>query len=110
MADKKRKASAAKSDFPALLAEVKDRIQSSQMRAVLSVNAELVCLYWDIGRIIHERQQIEGWGAGVIPRLARALHNEMPELKGFSERNIDRMIAFYRSYPSPQKFSPQAAY
>ncbi len=109
MAVKKRERSAAQSDFTALLVEVKGRIQSAQMRAVLSVNAELVRLYWDIGRIIHERQQLEGWGAAVIPRLALELHNELPELKGFSARNMKRMLAFYREYPSPDVFMPQLA-
>ena len=85
-------------DFAALLADVKGRIQTSQTRAVLAVNAELVRLYWDIGRIIDGRQQREGWGAAVIPRLAKELKNELPELKGFSERNIDLMIRFYREY------------
>ena len=42
-------------DFAALLADVKCRIQTSQTRAVLAVNAELVRLYWDIGRIIDAR-------------------------------------------------------
>lgn len=74
--------------FDGLLADVKNRIQAAQTRAVLAVNAELVRLYWDIGRIIQERQGREGWGAGVIPRLARELHNELPNVKGFSERNI----------------------
>jgi predicted nuclease of restriction endonuclease-like (RecB) superfamily len=107
VAVKKLKSSTGQSDFTALLVEVKRRIQSAQMRAVLAVNAELVRLYWDIGRIIRERQDLEGWGAGLIPRLARALHNEMPEVKGFSERNLDRMIAFYRAYSNPSDFSPQ---
>lgn len=40
----------------------------------------------------------EGWGKAVIPRLAKDIHNEMPEVKGFSERNIGRMVAFYRAY------------
>lgn len=90
-----------RSDFAALLSDVKGRIQSAQTRAVLAANAELVRLYWDIGRIIAERQRREGWGTGVIPRLARELHNELPELKGFSERNIGLMISFYREYPDP---------
>lgn len=96
-------------DFAALLADVKGRIQAAQTRAVFAVNAELVRLYWDIGRIIHGRQEREGWGAAVIPRLARELHNELPDLKGFSERNIKRMLAFYRAYPSPKPIGPQAA-
>jgi len=95
-------------DFAVLLADVKGRIQAAQMRAVLSVNAELVRLYWDIGRIIDGRQQREGWGAFVIPRLALALHNDLPEVKGFSERNIKRMLAFHREY-RPSAIVPQAA-
>lgn len=95
--------------FPNLLKEIKARIRQAQTRAILSVNAELIRLYWDIGRMIDHRQRQEGWGAAVIPRLARELRNELPEEKGFSERNIGRMIAFYRCYPNPGDFLPQAA-
>ena len=88
-------------DFAALVANVKDRIQAAQTRAVLAANSELVRFYWDIGRIINERQKREGWGAAVIPRLALELKNELPEIKGFSERNIKLMLAFYREYRDP---------
>ena len=57
-----KKSAVVRSDFAALLADVKGRIQTAQTRAVLSVNAELVRLYWDIGWIIDSRQQREGWG------------------------------------------------
>jgi hypothetical protein len=77
------------SGYAVLLNDIKDRIAAAQARAVVAVNAELVRLYWDIGRLIELRQREEGWGAGVIPRLARELRNELPDLKGFSERNID---------------------
>jgi len=86
-------------DYPALFADIKRRIRHAQTRAVLAVNAELIRLYWEIGALIEQRQQQEGWGAAVIPRLAKDLHNELPEEKGFSERNIKRMLAFYREYP-----------
>lgn len=81
-----------------LLGEIKNRIRQAQVKAVLSVNAEMILLYWDVGRMIHLRQQQEGWGAGVIPRLSRDIRNELPELKGFSERNIGSMIRFAREY------------
>lgn len=96
-------------DYAVLLKEIKDRIAQAQTRAVLSVNAELVRLYWDIGQLIDSRQRQEGWGTAVIPRLARELHNELPELKGFSERNIGRMIAFYREYLYAGEILPQPA-
>ncbi len=97
------------SGFSALLGEVKVRIQAAQTRAMSAVNAELVRLYWDIGRLIDQRQKQQGWGASVIPRLAAGLRDELPELKGFSERNLKRMLAFCRAYPDPGAIVPQAA-
>jgi predicted nuclease of restriction endonuclease-like (RecB) superfamily len=82
-----------------LLGDIKTRVRQAQHRAALSANAEMILMYWDIGRLIAARQKQEGWGTGVIPRLAADLKNELPEKKGFSERNIGRMIAFYREYP-----------
>lgn len=84
-----------------LLKDVKDRIRRAQVKATLSVNAEMITMYWDVGRMIHERQQEEGWGTGVIPRLSKDIHNELPEVKGFSERNIGYMIRFAREYKDP---------
>lgn len=86
--------------YPALLTDIKQRIRQAQTRAILAVNRELLALYWDIGRLIDGRQKQEGWGAGVIPRLAKDLHNELPEEKGFSERNIKLMVQFFREYPT----------
>jgi len=85
--------------YRGLLAEIKSRVRAGQQRAILAANAEMLQMYWDVGRMIAARQKTEGWGAGVIPRLAVDLKNELPEEKGFSERNIGRMIAFYREYP-----------
>ena len=84
--------------YSGLLTEIKERIRQAQTRAVLSANAEMIAMYWDIGRMILLRQQNEGWGTGVIPRLAADLKNELPEEKGFSERNIGYMIRFAREY------------
>lgn len=93
--------------YAGLLGDIKQRVRHAQTRAVLAVNAELIRLYWEIGALIANRQKQEGWGAAVIPRLAADLHNELPEEKGFSERNIKRMLAFYREYPLVD-FVPQA--
>ena len=87
-----------------LLGDIKTRVRRAQAQAALSANAELIILYWDIGNMILERQGHEGWGAGVIPRLATDLKNELPDEKGFSERNLGRMVAFYRAYADlPQR-------
>ena len=64
----------------------------------MSANAEMLATYWDIGKMIYERQQLQGWGKGVIPRLAKDFKNELADVKGFSERNILRMLTFYKEY------------
>ena len=82
-----------------LLLDIKNRVRQGQIKAYVSANAEMLATYWDIGKMIHERQQIEGWGKAVIPRLAVDLKNELAETKGFSERNILNMLTFYKAYP-----------
>uniref|UniRef100_UPI0036D89F0B PDDEXK nuclease domain-containing protein n=1 Tax=Photorhabdus sp. RM322S TaxID=3342825 RepID=UPI0036D89F0B len=94
--------------YTSLLADVKKRIRSGQFRAARSVNAELIQMYWDIGRMLHERQKQQGWGAGIIPKLARDIANELPEVKGFSERNLKRMLRFYREYAFPPEMEQQS--
>ncbi len=90
---------AATKSYSKLLANIKTRIRQAQNQAVMSVNAEMLHLYRDVGQMVAARQEAEGWGAAVIPRLADDLHNKLPELKGFSDRNIRRMIQFYMEYP-----------
>ena len=65
--------------YAALLSDIKQRVRHAQTRAWLSVNAEMIRLYWDVGAMIDSRQRLEGWGSAVIPHLARDLHNELPE-------------------------------
>lgn len=92
-----------------LLSDIKNRVRHSQHRAALSANAEMIAMYWDIGRLIAARQKEEGWGAGVIPRLAADLKNELPEQKGFSETNLKRMVQFCHEYPDLGIIGAQSA-
>lgn len=85
--------------YGALLADLKERIRSAQVRATLAVNRELVLLYWQIGREILARQEQEGWGAKTIARLAEDLKLEFPDMKGFSTRNLKYMRAFAKAWP-----------
>ena len=84
------------------LAELKRRIHSSQQRATLAVNRELVLLYWQIGRDILARQAEQGWGTKVIDRLAKDLRAAFPDMKGFSPRNLKYMRAFADAWPDAE--------
>jgi predicted nuclease of restriction endonuclease-like (RecB) superfamily len=78
---------------------LKQRIQQARLKASLAVNRELILFYWHLGRDILERQSIAGWGTKIIDRLAKDLHDEFPEHKGFSPRNLKYMRAFAEAWP-----------
>jgi predicted nuclease of restriction endonuclease-like (RecB) superfamily len=89
------------------LKDLKDRIRTAQIKAALSVNRELVLLYWSIGRDILLRQGRHGWGAKVVDRLAVDLRREYPEMAGLSPRNLKYMRALAEAYPD-EPFVQQA--
>jgi len=97
-------------DYPALLAEVKARIQSAQYTALRAVNKALVGLYWDIGRLIVERQQDAGHGAAIAQQLADDLRDALPGISGFSRRNVFYMREFYLLYRDDAKVQPLVAH
>jgi cold shock CspA family protein len=89
-----RAGSALPAGYASFLDGLKARIRAAQVKAALAVNAELVLLYWRIGRDILVRQEKEGWGASVIDRLSADLRAAFPEMQGFSPRNLKYMRAF----------------
>jgi predicted nuclease of restriction endonuclease-like (RecB) superfamily len=89
-------------EYQELLISLKQRIRTSQIRAALAVNHELILLYWQIGREILLRQSQQGWGAKVIDRLSQDLRSEFPELKGLSRTNLLYMRAFAEAYSEEQ--------
>ncbi|HEY9755742.1 MAG TPA: PDDEXK nuclease domain-containing protein [Oculatellaceae cyanobacterium] len=85
--------------YEPFLEELKDSIRQAQVRAALSVNRELILLYWRIGKAILEQQAQQGWGAKVVDRLGQDLRITFPEMKGLSARNLKYMRAFAEAYP-----------
>ena len=89
-----------------LLIEIKERVRASQYAALKAVNKELIRLYWDIGKLIAERQKSEGWGKSVVLRLAEDLQQEFPGIIGFSVQNLWYMRQFYLEYCEKEKLQP----
>jgi len=96
-------------DYVTWLADLKLRVELARQRAVLSVNRELVSLYWQIGNDILGRQQRQRWGAKVIDKLARDLRAAFPDMKGFSPRNLKYMRALAEAWPGPEFVQQPAA-
>jgi predicted nuclease of restriction endonuclease-like (RecB) superfamily len=89
-------------DYAETLGDIKQRIQHERLRVVMAANSAMVLLYWDVGRIILERQHREGWGAKVIDRLSIDLRDAYPEMQGLSPRNLKYMRAFAAAWSDPK--------
>jgi predicted nuclease of restriction endonuclease-like (RecB) superfamily len=96
-------------DYAALVAEIKSRIRTAQYEALRAVNKELIDLYWNIGKLIAERQQGASWGFSVVEQLSTDIRQEFPAIQGFSARNIWYMRNFHLAYSHSQKLQPLVA-
>ncbi len=90
------------SGYGPLLADLKARVRAAQVRAALTVNRELVLLYWHIEREILRCQKAEGWGVKVVARLAADLQAEFPDMQGFSARTSSPCGPLPRPIPTRQ--------
>ena len=88
--------------YDSFVGRIKERIRTSQIKAALAANAELVLHYWELGREILDSQETWGWGAKVIDRLASDLQQAFPKLSGYSVRNLKYMRAFAEAWPDRQ--------
>ena len=78
---------------------IKSEIKSAQYKAAVSVNRELIMLYYNIGKIINEHK---AWGNKFIDNLASDIKLEFPNVKGYSVRNLKYMAKFAETYPDEQ--------
>ncbi len=91
------------------LTTLKSKIASAQLKAAVSVNTELILLYWEIGKMIATKQQNSHWGDGLIPQVARDLKAAFPDVTGFSRSNLYAAKQFYLFYESETEFVHQLA-
>lgn len=75
------------SEYTEWLNELKSKIQSTQIKAALSANKEMILLYWEFGKELYEKQEKKGWGNAIVDSLEKDLKKEFPNLKGFSSLN-----------------------
>ncbi|WP_097028579.1 PDDEXK nuclease domain-containing protein [Clostridium peptidivorans] len=85
-------------EYKSLISGIKIQIKNSRQKALLAVNKELLILYWNIGSVILNYQDKEGWGAKVIDNIAKEIKDEFPDQKGFSTRNLKYMRKFAEEY------------
>jgi predicted nuclease of restriction endonuclease-like (RecB) superfamily len=94
------------SQYKEFFKEIKEKIYKSQYEALKQVNKELMGLYWEIGRLIVERQEKYEWGKSVVENLVKDLQSEFAGVQGFSTANLWRMKKFYEVYHINEKLAP----
>ncbi|ABW67898.1 PDDEXK nuclease domain-containing protein [Desulfosudis oleivorans] len=82
-------------EYTSFIKEIKKRINDSRIKAAVSVNRELLTLYWDLAAQIVKKQQQASWGDGFLDRMSKDLQAEFPDIKGFSLRNLKYMRQWY---------------
>ncbi len=84
--------------YAALLRKIKQRVQLAQQRVIYAANEEMLRMYWDVGKMLQQSQDADGWGKKTLQRLAMDLKNDYSEIKGFSVRNMQCMMQFFNEY------------
>ena len=84
--------------YACLLRRIRQRVSLAQKRVIYTANEELLHMYWDIGEMLQQSQDADGWGKKTLQRLSEDLKNEYPEVKGFSVRNMQCMMQFFNEY------------
>ena len=79
--------------------EIISMIERAKVKAMLSVNTEMLDLYWRIGKDILAKQEEQGWGAKIIDQLSKDLSARFPDDKGYSVSNLKYMRGFAYNYP-----------
>ena len=96
------------SNYTTATEQIKEAILSSQYKAAKQVNAVQLSLYYGVGRYVSQNTRKGVWGTGAIKAISEQLHKELPGLRGFSERNIKNMRAFYEAWQGLDINSPTA--
>ena len=96
-------------EYREFIRELKNRIQSAQLKAAVSVNRAMLRLYWDLAERIIARQQASAWGDGILGQISHDLQSEFPDMKGFSVRNLKYMRQWYQFWSGTNAIAKQAA-
>ncbi len=87
---------------------VKRKIKSAQLKTAISVNTQLIELYWDLAKDIVNKQQEANWGDNVLEQLSTDLKLSFSDINGFSRRNLYAIRQWYLFYNAVSEFVPQS--
>ena len=84
--------------YATLLCKIRHRVLLARQRVIYAANEEMLRMYWDVGEMLQQSQDADGWGKKTLQRLAVDLKKDYSEIKGFSVRNMQCMIQSITSH------------
>lgn len=93
-------------NFKDIVLNIKNEIKTSQTKTMIEVNKNLIMLYFRLGKIISENSK---YGKNFIKNVSTELKLEFPNMKGFSERNLNYMKLFYEEYKDDENLQQLVA-
>lgn len=93
-------------EYKEWLMGLKSKIRSMQLKAAVAVNGALIEFYWELGRMITEKQSQTKWGDKLIDQVVRDLKTEFPDMAGLSNSNLKYCKRFYTFYQSSMGQQP----
>ena len=81
-------------------------IESAKMRAMKAVNAELINMYWEVGKYLSSLVSDSSFGDKIIDEVAAYIAENNPTIKGFNRRGLYRMKQFYETYKDDEIVTP----
>ena len=81
-------------------------IEAAKHRAIKAVNAELINMYWDVGKYLSSLVAESSFGDKVIDEVAAYIAESNPAIKGFNRRGLYRMKQFYETYKDDEFVTP----
>lgn len=86
-------------EYIEIIGTIKNEIKNAQYKAAVSINQELIILYYNIGKVINIHKT---WGNKFIENLAADIKLEFPNAKGYSVRNLKYMAKYAATYSDAQ--------
>jgi predicted nuclease of restriction endonuclease-like (RecB) superfamily len=94
-------------EYKQFIQNLKIEVKQARLKAVRSVNTQLIELYYNIGKKIVQKQAETNWGDNLIGQIEIDLKKEFPDITGFTRRNLLYMRKMHLFFGEVEKV-PQA--
>ncbi len=86
--------------------QIIEMIEKRKNNAYRKVNEEMILLYLEVGKFLYELKENGKYGDKITTKASEFMKNNYPNIKGFTKRNIERMIQFYSTYKDDEIATP----